>query len=297
MSKIKIITDSASDIPYELEKELGIQILSFPIAVGNESYFERVDFTNEQFYDILENEPNIPTTAQITQLRFEEAFMEHYQNGVSDIILVTISSTGSTTYESALMARNAFFAANPETQSNFHIHVIDSLTYSLGYGYPVIEAAKKAGNNACAEDIVAYLEDWFSCVEIFLAPYTLKFARKSGRIKAASAFMGELAGLRPIIHMIDGKTKILEKVRGDKAVVPKLVDLAFASMVPQTPYMVVRGSLDGFPDDLIKEMTKKSGAEPTMFGYAGAAVTINAGPRMVAIVFRGKPRQSKHNYI
>ena len=216
MHNIRIITDSASDIPVELEKELNIKILSFPITVGEAGYLERIDFTNKEFYKILETEEEIPSTAQITQIQFEDVYKELYDEGVTDIIHVSINSTGSNTYSSSLMATESFYNDYPNARTKMNIYNIDSHTYTAGYGFPVIEAAKKIQKGISVQEIVDYLEDWFASVEVFFAPYTLKYVKKSGRVSAAAAFMGELIGLRPIISMIDGESNISEKVRGDK---------------------------------------------------------------------------------
>ncbi|MDF2566781.1 MAG: domain protein DegV family, partial [Oscillospiraceae bacterium] len=170
MQKIKIITDSACDIPKEYEKELDIQIIPFSIAVDDKSYLERVDFTNQEFYDILESSPRIPVTAHITSVQFNEIFEKSYRDGYTDVILITINSKGSNTYDAALIGKDLFYQENQEAFSKINIHIIDSLNYTLAYGYPVIEAAKKVQKGASSDEIVAFLEDWFASVEIYFAP-------------------------------------------------------------------------------------------------------------------------------
>lgn len=291
MTKIKLMTDSASDIPEALEREYDIKILPFPVTVGNDGYLERVDFTPEEFYDILLSAPKIPATSQITMIRFQEEFEAIQKQGFAELIYVAINSGGSSTYANALMARDELYELHPDWQESFQIHVVDSKTYSAGYGYPVVESAKKAARGASSAEILAYLEDWFDSVEIYLACYTLEFAKKSGRIPCAAAFVGELIGLKPIIAMIGGDTKILEKVRGDKAVVPALMKHAFSSAVPATPYLEVRGMLKAEADDLFEKSKKQLGYEAAGAVQAGAAISINAGPKIVALVVKGQNRK------
>ncbi|MBR6670044.1 MAG: DegV family protein, partial [Ruminococcus sp.] len=93
------------------------------------------------------------------------------------------------------------------------IKVIDSNGYTGMYGYPVTEAAKKVAKGTDAESIIAYLEEWFSCITAYFVPMTLKYAKKSGRISAAAAFAGELLGLKPVIEMVNGGSIIHEKIR------------------------------------------------------------------------------------
>lgn len=292
-TRIKIMTDSASDIPPELEDKYDIRILPFPVTVGDTGYLERVDFTPTEFYDILLTSPKIPATSQITQIRFEEEFAKIQSDGYDEVIFVSINAGGSSTYNSAVLARDVLYGKHPEWKDSFKIHLVDSKTYCLAYGYAVIEAAKKAKKGASTAEILAFLNDWFDSVEIYLAPYTLEFAKKSGRIPCAAAFVGELIGLKPIIAMIDGKTTILEKVRGEKAIIPTLINYAKENAVPMTPYLVVKGTLDEQGQELFDASQKALGHGAVGIYNAGAAIAINAGPKMVALIIKGKRRSKK----
>ena len=105
MNKIKIATDSACDIPAELEIEYGIHIFPFAITVDDQSFTERVDFTPHEFYEVLKNCKKIPVTSQYTHMQFLEGFEKIYKEGYSDLIYVAINSKGSNTYNNSLMAR------------------------------------------------------------------------------------------------------------------------------------------------------------------------------------------------
>lgn len=287
-SRIKIMTDSACDIPKEQENKLDIKILSFPITVGDVGYIERVDFTNQEFYDILLTTPKVPVTSQITQLQFLDVFNEIYADGYDELIYVSINGLGSNTMNSAIMARDSFIKKNPN--SEFKIHIVDSKTYCIAYGYAVMEAAIKAKKGMSSSEIIAYLEDWFDSVEIYFAPYTLEFVKKSGRVSCAAAFVGELIGLRPIISIIDGVTKIEEKVRGDKSIIPALLKYAKEKAIPQTPYLVIDSLLKQEGIELFDQANKAFGYEAVGIYEAGAAITINAGPKVVALVIKGERR-------
>ncbi|MDD6237148.1 MAG: DegV family protein [Clostridiales bacterium] len=288
---IKIVTDSACDITKEEENEYGIEILSFPITADGNSYMERVDLTNREFYDLLDTCASIPTTAQITHIRFEELYERVYADGYTDLIYVAINSTGSNTYNNSIMAKNIFYENHPEAKDKFRIYPVDSKTYTIAYGYPVMQAALKAQKGMSAADIVAYLEDWFASVEIYFAPYTLDYVKKSGRVSCAAAFVGELLGLRPIISIIDGETAIVEKVRGDKSIIPALIKHAGKSKIPQTDYCLIGGSLEDKYDELKKEVVSAFKYEPVNAAYAGAAISINAGPKVVGIIVKGQKRE------
>ena len=167
---------------------------------------------------------------------------------------------------------------------------IDSKCYTLFYGYPVMEAAKKIRRGAGVDEIIAYLEDCFNVSGVYAVPYNLKYAKKSGRISAAKAFAGELLGLKPVILFADGTTTTVDKIRGEKNIVPKLAEIAEKNMTPQTPYIIIHGKDDTLAKELEKELYKKTGKKAEMFGNIGAVVTSNIGPDLVAVLVRRKSK-------
>lgn len=288
VSKVAILTDSASDIPRDLEEKYGIDILPFIITVDGQSYTEREDFTAEEYYEMLTKAVDIPKTSQITALRFLEKFCEYADAGYTDVIYVSINSVGSNTYNAARMAAENLKEERPGCTMN--VHVVDSHTYSMTYGWHVCEAARKLQAGADVKSVLEYLEDQFARMEVMLSMYTLRFVKKSGRVSAAAAFAGELLGLRPIIRMVDDTTETVAKVRGDNAVMPGLIAQAKKRMVPDTPYLI--GTTDEKNAKMLAKMCKQE------FGYApvgtfmiGAAVATNTGPNAVAVVYQGEKRR------
>lgn len=290
MNKIKLMTDSASDIPIELEQELDIRILSFPLTVGDKGYIERVDFTNDEFYQLLLDTPKIPATSQITSIQFEQEFQEIYQQGYHELIYVSINAKGSNTYNSALMAKDGFFEKNPDAKEKFQIHILDGKTYTMAYGYAVVEAAKKAQKGASSVEILGFIQDWLDSVVVYFSPLKLDFAKKSGRISCAAAFVGELIGLKPIIRIMDGEMEIVTKVRGEKALIPALIQKAQETMVPQTPYFMVKGFSEKEGGDLVQAAKKQLGYDGIDIYPVGAAIAINAGPQVIGIIVKGENR-------
>ena len=92
----------------------------------------------------------------------------------------------------------------------------------MGYGWAVVQGAKMAIGGAAPQEVVDYIQDWVDHVRVVFAPLDLRFAKKSGRVSAAAAFVGEALGLKPIMTFTDGESKILAKVRGERAVAVKL---------------------------------------------------------------------------
>lgn len=290
MQRIKILTDSACDIPFGKDEELGILILSFCVTVDGKSYMERKDFDSRQFYSMLENSREFPKTAQINTYEFLETYEKLCDEGYTDVIHVTISSTGSGTHNNALLARDEFYEKEGN-KDKMNIHIVDSLNYTAVYGYPVMQAALKVQKGAKVDEIISYLDDWFSSAEVIFSAYTLEYTKRSGRISAAAAFAGELLGLRPIIRIVDGVSHVIDKVRGDKNIIPKIVDLTLKTMIPHTPYVIMRGSPEEPAEELAKIMTKKLGYPPEYFCDVGASVASNCGPKIVGIVIKSAKRR------
>jgi len=288
MGKIVILTDSCCDLSKELIEELGIKVLPFTLTVGNEKFREIFDKSTQEVYELMEKTDEIPKHSQISPLTFTETYMELYKQGYTDVISVSINSQGSGTYNNSIIGKEDFYENSPEAKAKMRIFNIDSKCYTVFYGYPIIEAVKKIKKGAEAEDIVAYLKDWFEVGAIYAVPYSLKYAKKSGRISAAAAFAGELLGLKPIIEFADGTTKTVEKIRGEKNIVQKLADCVERNMTPQTPYIMVHGRDTALAKEVEKELIKRTGRKAEMYNPIGAVVSANIGPDLVAVVVRRK---------
>lgn len=286
MAKVLLMTDSASDITREDEEKYGIRVVNFKLAVGEKSYTARVDFDNNGLYKILDEYDGIPSTSQITKFDFYDVYKEVYEQGYSDVIYVSINQKGSATYSNSVLAKEELFEKHPEIKEKLNIYNIDGKSYTGAYGYPVIEGAKKAMKGASAEEIVDFINDWVDNCVIFFGMYSLKYAKKSGRIPAAAAFVGEVMGLRPVSRIQHNQITTEAKVRGDKALVPKILDLTVNEMIPKTPYCVVYGNDECVRDEMIAAMTKKVGYPPEKCFQIGAEVAVNAGPKVVGIIFK-----------
>ena len=290
MSKIMIVTDSCCDLSKETIEELGITVLPFTLTMGGETFREIFDKSTQEVYDLMASSDEIPKHSQISPLTFEETYKKLYDEGYTDVISVSINSQGSGTYNNSIIGKDDFFENNPEANGKMKIFNIDSKSYTVLYGYPIMEAVKKIRKGASVEEIVAYFDDWFRVSAIYAVPYNLKYARKSGRISAAKAFAGELLGLKPIIEFADGETNTVDKIRGEKNIVPKLVECVEKRMTPQTPYILLHGRDDTLAKEIEKELIKRTGRKAETYQSIGAVVSANIGPDIVAVLIRRKDK-------
>ena len=283
MTKRIIITDSASDISPAKEKELGIKILPFSVSFNDKTYTSRVDFTNEEFYAMLNSAPKTPTTSQITPFEFTELYKELYNEGFEDVILVLINSKGSATFNNAKNSISTLYEDVPESKGKINIYPIDGRSYSCAYGYPVTVAAQMLNDGKKTKAIVEYLEDYMQRSIIYAGLYTLKYAAKSGRIPSAAAFVGDALGLKPLMRICDNEITTKDKVRGEKKIIPGVLDKITEVIEPNGEYVVVYGDDEKVRDQMIEAATTKFGYPPIDTYNIGAAIAINAGPKLVGI--------------
>ena len=290
MSKIGFLTDSCSDIPQELADKYGIEVVGFPINLDGVEYMERKDFTNDQFYQMMRDAQGVPTTAAITQLQFCDIYARYVDEGYTDLVYLSINAGGSSTYNNAIKAIELLEEERPGF--TMKIQIIDSQNYSMPYGWYFCECARKVRNGGELAACVGELKQKLDCVEICLAAYSLKQMKKSGRISAAAAVVGDLLGIRPIISLNAGVSKVEAKVRGDAAVpaaMLKWVESRVDSM-KDTPYMVAYTSSTAKRDELAKLCRKAFGHPPLIVFQLGGVVSANTGPDAIAIVYEGHPR-------
>lgn len=282
--KIKIATDSTADIPRELCEKWNISVLPLTIIDNGKEYRDGIDITPEEFYPILEAAATLPVSSQVTLSLYEELFEETFRNGYSDLIHVTLNSKGSGTYQAAVLAKEMFAEEHPD--ADFHIHLIDSRTYSMAYGIAVVEGAQMIAAGASAEEVVAHIEEWVAHARPVFVALDLKCVKKSGRISPAATFVGEALGLKPVISFENGEAKILSKVRGEAKVVPTLMERFLRERKAGTNYALVYGNNPQAYQKL-KEACQEVADIPPIAEYpVGCIISINTGPNMVGIIYR-----------
>ena len=288
MSKIRIMTDSASDISYADEQKYAISVIPFPITLGGKTYTSRVDFDNEQFFSLMAQYDEIPKTAQITPFQFQEIYLREAQAGVTDLILVLINSKGSSTYDNSVQAIELFYEEYPEYRDVLHIHSFDGMGYNALYGSPVVHAAQMCADGASLEAILQYLTDILPRRQIYFGIYDLKYAAKSGRIPTAAAFLGTKLNLKPVMKIFDNGITTAAKCRGERKLVEKVAEMSIADMEPGSPYELIYGNDPACLEELRRLMVQQLGYEPAAVYQIGAAVAANSGPRVVGASFTRK---------
>ncbi len=217
---IKIITDSACDLPRDIINKYGIDVIPMSISFGEELYLDGVDLTADQFYSKLEKSDSLPKTAQPTIAAFTQA-LESALATYEDALVITLSSGLSGTYQSACLAKQNF---SQEEQQK--ITVFDSLRASLGQGLLVFEAAKMASTGAGREEVANYLNHLRPRLASEFTLNTLDYLIKGGRLSKIQGTIGSMLDIKPILSFNEeGRIVHRERIRGRKKSIKRLVEI------------------------------------------------------------------------
>ncbi len=202
---VKIVTDSLSDITSDVAQELGITVVPLTVLFGHEAYLDRVTITTDEFYRRLVNGTIWPTTTQPTPKAFADVY-DKLAADTDEILVVTLSSRLSGTYQSATGGRNLM-------TKKARVEVIDSQTVAMGLGLVVMAAAKKARDGAKLNELTDFVKHGLSRSHLIIYFDTLKYLAKGGRIGKASGLLGSLLSVKPIMTVKDGEITPITRVR------------------------------------------------------------------------------------
>lgn len=216
MSKIKIITDSTSDIPKSIAEKYDIEVLPLTIFFDKDEYRDWIDITPKAFFERMRTSEKLPTTSQVNPNSFKEKY-ELFLKDYDYIISLHLSSDASGTYNSAVIAGKMV--------SQERITVIDSRNYTYCFGQMVVEAAKMAREEKTKEEIVDRINYLIDNVRTLFVVDTLEYLKKGGRLSATKATIGTLLNLKPILTVENGKIVAIDKARGMKKALRRIVEI------------------------------------------------------------------------
>lgn len=218
MAKTAVITDSTSYLPASIRKEKQIQMIPLSVIFGEESFLEEVEITAEQFYEKMRSANELPKTSQPAVGEFVKLYDRLRSEGYSDIVVVTLSSKISGTYQAAQTAASMV--------ENVQIYVFDSEISCSPQGFYVLEAANMALDGLDGETIAARLNEIkANGMEAFFMVDDLINLRMGGRLSGAQAFFGGLLQIKPVLEFKDGGIVPFEKIRTRKKALSRLREL------------------------------------------------------------------------
>ncbi len=293
MEKILFICDAACDLSRADVEGKNIEIMPVNLVFGGQECREFYDITPAEFWKVLEEQEDIPVTQQVTPLTFLNCYKRAMESGYTHIVAITISSTASGASTSAAVALDMLKEEQPEAPLT--LAIIDSLGYSMMYGQLLLEGCRQAEQGRTFDEIVADLRDRASRAEAIFLVYSLKHIRKSGRISGMSAFIGGAMAIRPILRCLNGRIDPIDKVRGDKKLIPRMLELVgqYIREPEKQTIIVVRGDLPDAEIELcersLRETLKPAGV---MIREIGPSVATNTGPYCLGVIYFGEKRET-----
>src|SRR5450432_1517940 len=206
---VRIVTDSTVDIPTEQAAAAGITVVPLTVFFGDEAYLDGIELDNPLFYQKLQANKVLPTTSQPSPAKFHDAYTRLIEEGADGILSIHLSSHLSGTYQSARTASESL----PDDLKKIPIEVVDSLTISAGMSRAVFLAAREAREGVSLEEITAHVLDELERTTILAVLDTLEYVRRGGRIGGASAMLGNMLSVKPIISLKEGAVVPVERPR------------------------------------------------------------------------------------
>ena len=283
----QIITDSCCDFPNDTYA--GLKLVKVPLSVEfrGQVYDDKNDDSLKEMYDGLRAGESAKTSA-INPDRWARA-MEGVLAAGEDVLVMAFSSGLSTTYQSAVIAAEELREKYPDRK----IFVVDTLSASMGEGLLVWYACRKRDEGMPLEELYAWAEDaklhlchWFTVDD-------LMYLKRGGRISAATAVVGTMLQIKPVLHMDDeGHLISMAKARGRKASIDALVRKVgeLGQDYDNSTMFISHGDCLEDAEYLASQLREKCGAKEVIISYVGAVIGSHSGPGTVALFFLGKHR-------
>ena len=284
MAKIKIICDSAADIPKETAEKFGIRVMPLWYTFDGENYMaDGIDMTNKEFFDKMRTEKSLPKTSQVTAPQWEEAFREELEGGADEILCFTMSSAASGTCQSANIAKNEVLADFPDAD----ITIVDSMALSFTYGLAITKVAPMVNEGKSGSEIIEEYNRIMSKMVYFFLVEDLEYLKKGGRINLATLTLANIMDIKPILTLRDGLVVSCDKIRGGKRLYDK-----FMQMYKDKGYMLEGKDIyvvHSLEDERAEAFCEAANAafNPSKINVIELGPTIgsHAGPGLSAIVY------------
>jgi DegV family protein with EDD domain len=275
---VRVVTDSACDLPDDLIERDGIEVVPLTIRFGKEELVDRKELSTDEFWRRLADSDVLPETSAPSAGAFEAAFRRLIADGATGIMCINLSSKLSATMQSAQVAAQA-------VQADCPVVVVDSLMVSMGLGSLCLTAARRAADGDSLESIVANVTDRRNRSKLYGTLDTLEFLKKGGRVGNARALLGSMLAIKPVLEVRDGEVEEAGKVRTRSKALRLLVD-----RVKQGPFenlAVLHGNAPDL-DELLDLLEPLAPQDEIVVGQIGPVIGTHAGPRVIGVTFQAR---------
>jgi DegV family protein with EDD domain len=276
---VRIVTDSACDLPEPACAELGIEVVPLTIRFGEREYVDRKELSTEGFWRELKASSVLPETAAPSVGAFEEMFRRLADDNADGIVCINLSASLSATMQSAKVAAKALEGQTP-------VEIIDSKSASMGIGNLAVYAARRARDGAGVAEIVREVEDRRDRQHVFAALDTLEYLRKGGRIGGAQALLGSMLSIKPVISVVDGAVEPAGRVRTRSKALQFIIDRIPEGRVEA---ISVLHAMAPDVDEFVAMLEPKVPGAEVVVGAIGPVIGVHTGPRVLGVAFIQQP--------
>lgn len=274
---VKIVTDSSADLPDQLAEELGISVIPLYVRFGDEVHLDRVDITEDEFYQRLEHDPAHPSTVQPGPQDFLEVYRK-LSPKADGIVSIHISSKLSGTCNSALMAKEMMGTVCP-------IEVVDSQAVSMGLGLEVLVAAQAAKAGESLDKVVEAANQAIPKINLLALFDTLKYLLLGGRIGKAKALLGSILNVKPVLTLKDGEVVPAGQVRTRAKGIDKLFEFVKDAADIQD-LAIVHSTTPDEAQELAERIGSVFDRKKIRISRLGPVLGVHMGPRVLIIALR-----------
>lgn len=279
---VKIITDSGSDIPKTLLEKYDIEVMPFVVLMDDEEYYDGETISPDELYGAM-RKGKVPKTSQVPYERMRNTF-EKYAKRNESCLYIGFSSELSGTYQTAASIKIELSEEYPE----FGFDTFDSRGASIGLGFMVLDAARMAKEGKSKQEILDRLCFNVEHMEYVFTVDNLEYLQRGGRIGRAAAFFGGLMQIKPLLGVEEGKLIPIEKVRGQKKVFRRMIDLLkeLGGDLNKQTIGLCHADCPETAEKLEAMIREETSVEDFLEIPIGAVIGSHAGPGTFAIVFR-----------
>lgn len=272
---VRIVADSACDVPADMAEKLGITIVPLSVRFGEEEFTDRENLSIDEFWSRCKASSTLPETAAPSPGAFQEAFLAGDTG--DGVVCITLSSKLSATYQSARLAADA-------VADRVTVHLVDSCSVTVGQGLVVLAAAEAAAGGAAAADVAALAEGLVPRTQSYGIVDTLDHLEKGGRIGGAKALLGSLLSIKPVIVIRDGLVEEESKQRTRARSIRYLAEKIIAAG-PLERLGVASGAAPDL-DDFLALLADVHPTHGTVVVDLGPIVGTHAGPGTIGVAFQ-----------
>ncbi len=275
-TRVAVITDSTSYLPPGWATEWGIDVVPVQVIVAGQPYDETDDDQALQVAEALRDWKPV-TTSRPAPARFLEAYLRAAEEGAEGIVVATLSSAMSATFESALLAAK---------EASVPVRVIDTRSIAMGEGFAVIAGARAARAGASLDEVAQIVTQRAAAARVYFYVDTLEYLRRGGRIGSTRAAVGQALQVKPLLEVRDGRVERLEQVRTAGRAMARLTDLAVEAAAghPSVDVAVQHLGTPERAEALAAGLRSAIPSARVVVGTVGGVVGAHVGPGMVSVV-------------